>query len=145
MLSCIFNCLLMTNISAETKELKKRVRDIIDPSRDLGHVDGKKKSTVAETTSSSTSEAAPSGVQTPMIEQYADGVNQAQSQEIETSLPKAIRPSALSRLTGETEAGRKFTPMDVDTAVVAGEQNMQYVDADGVKRNADGSICEDCN
>lgn len=26
----------------ETKELKKRVRDIIDPGRDLGHVDGKK-------------------------------------------------------------------------------------------------------
>ncbi|KAL7273560.1 hypothetical protein RUND412_003564 [Rhizina undulata] len=26
----------------ETKELKKRVRDIIDPARDLGHVDGKK-------------------------------------------------------------------------------------------------------
>jgi len=27
----------------ETKELKKRVRDIIDPGRDLGHVDGRKK------------------------------------------------------------------------------------------------------
>ncbi|KAK6536910.1 hypothetical protein TWF281_001117 [Arthrobotrys megalospora] len=26
----------------ETKELKKKVRDIIDPKRDLGHVDGKK-------------------------------------------------------------------------------------------------------
>ncbi|KAK6503453.1 hypothetical protein TWF481_008469 [Arthrobotrys musiformis] len=29
----------------ETKELKKKVRDIIDPNRDLGHVDGKKKPT----------------------------------------------------------------------------------------------------
>lgn len=27
----------------ETKELKRRVRDVIDPSRDLGHVDGHKK------------------------------------------------------------------------------------------------------
>lgn len=27
---------------AETKELKRRVRDVIDPKRDLGHVDGKK-------------------------------------------------------------------------------------------------------
>ncbi|OBT63517.1 hypothetical protein VE03_06999 [Pseudogymnoascus sp. 23342-1-I1] len=27
----------------ETKEIKRRVRDIIDPNRDLGHVDGKKK------------------------------------------------------------------------------------------------------
>jgi hypothetical protein len=26
----------------ETKELKRKVRDIIDPKRDLGHVDGKK-------------------------------------------------------------------------------------------------------
>ena len=30
------------NDIAETKELKKRVRDIIEPGRDLGHVDGKK-------------------------------------------------------------------------------------------------------
>ncbi|KAK6544248.1 hypothetical protein TWF694_000951 [Orbilia ellipsospora] len=29
----------------ETKELKKKVRDIIDPQRDLGHVDGKKSAT----------------------------------------------------------------------------------------------------
>ncbi|KFY07828.1 hypothetical protein V492_06788 [Pseudogymnoascus sp. VKM F-4246] len=35
----------------ETKEIKRRVRDIIDPNRDLGHVDGKKKAiaTSAET------------------------------------------------------------------------------------------------
>jgi len=26
----------------ETKELKRRVRDVIEPGRDLGHVDGKK-------------------------------------------------------------------------------------------------------
>jgi predicted Rdx family selenoprotein len=32
----------MLILSAETKELKRRVRDIIDPNRDLGHVDGKK-------------------------------------------------------------------------------------------------------
>ncbi|ATZ54375.1 hypothetical protein BCIN_10g03830 [Botrytis cinerea B05.10] len=31
----------------ETKELKKRLRNIIDPSRDLGHVDGKKSSSKA--------------------------------------------------------------------------------------------------
>lgn len=29
-------------VLVETKELKRRVRDIIDPARDLGHVDGKK-------------------------------------------------------------------------------------------------------
>ncbi|KAM3070339.1 hypothetical protein ACMFMG_010170 [Clarireedia jacksonii] len=39
----------------ETKELKKRVRNIIDPTRDLGHVDGKK-----STPSSSSSSSNPS-------------------------------------------------------------------------------------
>ncbi|KAG4025743.1 hypothetical protein MFRU_051g00080 [Monilinia fructicola] len=38
----------------ETKELKKRLRNIIDPARDLGHVDGKK-SIKPSTTSTSTS------------------------------------------------------------------------------------------
>lgn len=31
-----------TVLNAETKSLKKLVRDIIDPTRDLGHVDGNK-------------------------------------------------------------------------------------------------------
>ncbi|KAI5845194.1 Rdx family-domain-containing protein [Morchella snyderi] len=35
----------------ETKELKKRVRDVIDPSRDLGHVDGRKKPSTETTIS----------------------------------------------------------------------------------------------
>ncbi|KAI9675124.1 MAG: hypothetical protein M1817_001532 [Caeruleum heppii] len=33
----------------ETKELKRRVRDVIQPGRDLGHVDGKKGATTAAT------------------------------------------------------------------------------------------------
>ncbi|KAF7879182.1 hypothetical protein EAF04_000380 [Stromatinia cepivora] len=37
----------------ETKELKKRLRNIIDPSRDLGHVDGKKSTSSTSMTSSS--------------------------------------------------------------------------------------------
>ncbi|TVY44139.1 Guanine nucleotide-binding protein subunit gamma [Lachnellula subtilissima] len=36
----------------ETKELKRRVRDIIDPSRNLGHVDGHKSKSVIPPTSS---------------------------------------------------------------------------------------------
>lgn len=31
------------NLLTALQELKKRVRDVIDPGRDLGHVDGKKK------------------------------------------------------------------------------------------------------
>ncbi|RAL59495.1 hypothetical protein DID88_006608 [Monilinia fructigena] len=40
----------------ETKELKKRLRNIIDPSRDLGHVDGKKAIKPSTTTTSTTRE-----------------------------------------------------------------------------------------
>lgn len=38
----------------ETKELKRRLRNIIDPSRDLGHVDGKKSTTTMTPNSSIT-------------------------------------------------------------------------------------------
>jgi len=47
----------------ETKELKKRVRDIIEPNRDLGHVDGKK-STI---TTSQTLKAAANIVHDPVF------------------------------------------------------------------------------
>ncbi|TGO24182.1 hypothetical protein BPAE_0109g00100 [Botrytis paeoniae] len=62
------------NIISETKELKKRLRNIIDPSRDLGHVDGKKSTTSTATPpasnpspnnqlqSSAQQDSAPSGV-----------------------------------------------------------------------------------
>ncbi|PQE16018.1 selT selW selH seleno domain-containing protein [Rutstroemia sp. NJR-2017a WRK4] len=41
----------------ETKELKKRVRNIIDPTRDLGHVDGKKSDQSIPATTSTTTES----------------------------------------------------------------------------------------
>ena len=34
---------LLIWIHVETKELKKRLRDVVEPGRDLGHVDGKRK------------------------------------------------------------------------------------------------------
>ncbi|KAF5873857.1 putative selenoprotein w family protein [Botrytis fragariae] len=46
----------------ETKELKKRLRNIIDPSRDLGHVDGKK-STTSKTTPPTSNSAPTSQLQ----------------------------------------------------------------------------------
>lgn len=126
---------------SETKELKKRVRDIIDPGRDLGHVDGKKKSV-----------AAPSSVATEDTESVFS--NQASSTAASTihgdedSQPsEGPRPKAITRLTGGdggsvTRGERKFTPMDVDIAEARGRVSEQD---DGIKRNDDGSICEDCN
>ncbi|KAK2004855.1 selT/selW/selH seleno protein domain-containing protein [Colletotrichum falcatum] len=43
----------------ETKELKRRLRDIIQPDRDLGHVDRKHPKSAADTQTSDAAEAAP--------------------------------------------------------------------------------------
>ncbi|TGO32128.1 hypothetical protein BHYA_0349g00080 [Botrytis hyacinthi] len=60
----------------ETKELKKRLRNIIDPSRDLGHVDGKKSTSTA----------------TPPASNSAPN-NQLQSSAQQDSAPTAIKAS----------------------------------------------------
>jgi len=106
----------------ETKELKRRVRDIIEPGRDLGHVDGKKKSVL------SVSESEPKE-ESKETETARDDDDQSAS---------SFRPPAISRVQGERkESGRNFTPMDVDSMEMKD-------DDDGVKRNPDGSLCEDC-
>lgn len=84
--------------SSETKQLKRLVRDIIDPSRDLGHVDGKK------STNSDQSTSAPS----------QDATTISTSSQQPPPLPKA-----LNRLQSSSGSERKFTPMDVDTASAA--------------------------
>jgi len=102
----------------ETKELKKRVRDIIDPGRDLGHVDGKKKSNIT--------------AESPAGDDKAGGQTEAGNTDYTSRL------GAISLLKGH-EGERKFTPMDVDTSAVKEETPAE------VKRNPDGSICEDCS
>ncbi|KAG4416834.1 hypothetical protein IFR04_010030 [Cadophora malorum] len=83
----------------ETKELKRRVRDVIDPKRDLGHVDGKK-STPSNQESSTQQSSEPSSQEpTP---QNTTGTN--------TPLPRAINRLQAAVTSDE----RKFTPMDVD-------------------------------
>ncbi|PBP24375.1 guanine nucleotide-binding protein gamma subunit [Diplocarpon rosae] len=88
----------------ETKELKRRVRDIIDPKRDLGHVDGNKSTPKPETTVPPIAETSSSQVPTP-----------------QAKATNAPIPSAINRLqaTGTTNE-RKFTPMDVDASSLPG-------------------------
>jgi hypothetical protein len=88
----------------------------------------------------------------------ADANNQEQGSgeqaQIQPSVPMTRLPRAISTLqrmeSGRGQAGeRKFTPMDVDGAEMAlergeGEQNSDTLQSQ-VKRNPDGSICEDCN
>lgn len=120
----------------ETKELKRRVRDVIDPGRDLGHVDGKKKSVASTTESSNFSTTGRETPQTEYSENQTETTKRPESVHGDTEAPTdGPRPQALKP--SGTQEERKFTPMDVDTAPTVGP--------DGLKRNPDGTICEDCN
>ncbi|KAG4436354.1 hypothetical protein IFR05_008175 [Cadophora sp. M221] len=84
----------------ETKELKRRVRDIIDPKRDLGHVDGKKNTSTNPEPSTTTSTNPSSQEPTP---QNTSGTN--------TPIPRAIN-RLHAAVSGDE---RKFTPMDISS------------------------------
>jgi len=63
------------------------------------------------------------------------------AQRQETTQEDILRPRAISNLQAHgQESERKFTPMDVDGV----EINNEGAETD-VKRNPDGSVCEDCN
>ncbi|KAN0114757.1 Rdx family domain containing protein [Hyaloscypha variabilis] len=86
----------------ETKELKRRVRDIIDPNRNLGHVDGKK---------STSANPEPSN---PNVEK-SNSSTKPQNFMGNPPIPRAInRLQHLSVEESHPSAERKFTPMDVD-------------------------------
>ncbi|KAF8863759.1 hypothetical protein BDZ45DRAFT_712112 [Acephala macrosclerotiorum] len=114
----------------ETKELKRRVRDIIDPSRDLGHVDGKKSTPSHPQPPSSTTNTTSS---TP----------DPTSSSAFTPIPKAINRLQALPLAAE----RKFTPMDVDVSSRPGSSKGDAVDGgnggDGLEKevlNSRGKI-----
>lgn len=127
--------------------LKRLVRDIIDPDRDLGHVDGKKKSTTTTASTSVSSSAQPHRPNAPDRDDSSRELeneyhNQTQSVARAQQSP-ARRPRAISNLQGMTGDGeRKFTPMDVDGVEMEDEHVQQQQGQ--VRRNPDGSICEDC-
>lgn len=80
-------------------------------------------------------------------ERYIDeNADHGQGEEIEPPRKQAITPLAISKLTIGTETSeRRFTPMDVDSAVSGDGKGQVYMDAEGAKRNTDGTTCEDCN
>ncbi|KAH7360446.1 selT/selW/selH seleno protein domain-containing protein, partial [Rhexocercosporidium sp. MPI-PUGE-AT-0058] len=102
----------------ETKELKRRVRDIVDPKRDLGHVDGKKSTPTNPEPSTSTSTISAPSSQDP-TPQNTTGTN--------TPIPRAI--NRLQAAVSSDE--RKFTPMDVDVNSRPGSRGGDGVDGMG--------------
>ncbi|KAH8595630.1 Rdx family-domain-containing protein [Bisporella sp. PMI_857] len=101
----------------ETKELKRRVRDIIDPSRSLGHVDSH---------SSKPPSATPSS--TP---------NSSSTEQQEKDYPPPL-PRALNRLipSAGSEVERKFTPMDIDPS----SRPVSRQQGDGGKANEEKEV-----
>lgn len=97
----------------ETKVLKQRVRDQIDPKRDLGHSDvgGKKKGAVPQ--------------------QSDEGVG------IEGKVDGKVEGV---RVNGRVEKAAESMVADMEAEGVPEEKGGEG----DVKRNADGSVCEDC-
>jgi len=132
----------------ETKELKRRIRDVIEPGRDLGHVDGKKSTTTAPPTDISYLPPA-SSPGSGASSQHRPAATPPVGNDLPTDsvLAGVPTPKAINRLVGsgvgdgEGEGGergeRKFTPMDVSADEGEGE--------DQQLRNTDESVCEDCN
>jgi hypothetical protein len=121
----------------ETKELKRKVRDIIEPGRDLGHVDGKK--TVVATKRSG-----------PVSEQENLHGNQTIHQTGE--LKKAIdlgqemqeHPAIPNPLT--KEQGFHGTPTLAEVDINDDSLDPKNKTPGGkIKRNPEANICEDCN
>ncbi|KAF7937606.1 uncharacterized protein EAE98_001920 [Botrytis deweyae] len=83
----------------ETKELKKRLRNIIDPSRDLGHVDGKKSTTSTATPSVSNpapTNSLPSSAQQDSAPTAIKASTSSQANTV--SQPPAASPATTSEL-----------------------------------------------
>jgi hypothetical protein len=119
--------------------LKQRVRDHIDPKKDLGHSDvgGKKKDAVK-----------------------TGDVAQVQDVKVHGKVEKAaedmVRDMELEdmpdKTTAETGGDAKIEDVKVDGKVEKAAESMvkdmeleDMPDQTSVKRNPDGTICEDCN
>ncbi|KAJ8065682.1 hypothetical protein OCU04_006354 [Sclerotinia nivalis] len=90
----------------ETKELKKRLRNIIDPSRDLGHVDGKKSTTTTMTSSSSiTARGSSSNFTSKATEEEKEEKVKETETETETKEKENI---GKEKLDGEKQDGEKL-------------------------------------
>ncbi|KFY11353.1 hypothetical protein V491_07240 [Pseudogymnoascus sp. VKM F-3775] len=152
----------------ETKEIKRRVRDIIDPNRDLGHVDGKKKPVSSETPTPGATAVIASSTASVASSTLAGTTAYASSTSPEVTLRdfiaagNAVGDSTSSGRGGAEEevlehdeitleaqpGGARYKGAVVDTEVVDEDTGTRGVVCDTAydekKRNPDGTICEDC-
>ncbi|KAL8963743.1 MAG: hypothetical protein Q9193_000021 [Seirophora villosa] len=100
----------------EIKQLKKLVRDIIDPGRDLGHVDGRPRSEPSTAPVASSSQAQAQG-QAP-----AASASVTQQAEIMVADIMSALPKELTRNGGEDRARDQGTP--AETSASKSAENM---------------------
>ncbi|KAK7989477.1 acyl-CoA N-acyltransferase [Apiospora arundinis] len=116
----------------ETKELKRRVRDVIEPNRDLGHVDrdhAKKPKPAAATTDASSSEAPASSVLSTIATPQDSVLTSSPSSSAPTTTQETSRPEQSHPLMPAAASGRP-------ASTAAPEK------ADG--KGAGEVVCEDC-
>lgn len=149
----------------ETKELKRRVRDIIDPGRDLGHVDGKKKTSAAPTSSPSTSASFQNEPRRrthdePPSEQTSREVSEldaGDSELVEQTSSMSLRPTLETMesghlpqndRTGENISITKRGNTLLDGSRVGSESDRKFtpmdLDTEERKGSRNGEFCEDC-
>ncbi|KAK5990047.1 hypothetical protein PT974_08310 [Cladobotryum mycophilum] len=114
----------------ETKELKRRVRDVIEPGRDLGHVDRHHKSPETATTTTAAAVTATATVATNQAPKVADS-NQSPEAAAVPPPPADINPGV----------GNHAKQSDHLPAVTARHHPSS---SSTTTTTADTSICEDC-
>ncbi|KAL8905330.1 MAG: hypothetical protein Q9207_002721 [Kuettlingeria erythrocarpa] len=99
----------------ETKQLKKLVRDIIDPSRDLGHVDRHSASQAAPPTSSNTS---PRQLTDSDAIRFASLSTTQQAEDMVADILSALPPS-LTKQGGKDKRKEQDSPGEVSASETA--------------------------
>lgn len=137
----------------ETKVLKQKVRDRIDPKKDLGHSDvgGKKKDAVeTDEGNSLKAELKPEVKVDGQLEKNAEEM--VKDLQVEDAPDEAnVKRTEAARVESGNDDKAKIAGVKVDGKVEKNAEDMvkdmeleDAPDGSEVKRNPDGTVCEDC-
>lgn len=142
-----------TNPGLETKEIKRRVRDIIDPNRDLGHVDGKKKPGVEHGAALGGDTASKVTSQNNLATGRPVDINAGGTRDaVHSSAHGGAEDEIIDHEELSLEAqpgGKRYKVAERQRGSVGEETGTEGVICDTVrdekKQNPDGTICDDCS
>ncbi|KAH6694077.1 seleno protein W family protein [Plectosphaerella plurivora] len=137
----------------ETKELKRRVRDVIDPGRDLGHVDRHNKPKTVDMSSSS--EPQPSSTSSDATLNLKK--HPASSSSITTGDAQGPSPASSTPIYNQSRIDEDTVARVAQAKANKGQQNPNTIDGASLKaqlgKSSESSsgdkqqqpVCEDCN